>query len=358
MIEDRLRQRGLGSNNLVWENVEAGGSSGGRRNFGQRLVQPTTYNTPQSFGPGPRINRNFPNPLLPTQPNPSLEPRSGPPRRDTRPLARRIQGFENVPLEASPTPLLSRVGNISSSVENPELLPSTGGLPPQYGYDHVPEAFWYHALGLAPEDPDWHRVVRIEHNSYYSQFAREPPHRGPWTFPQLYRRFLKRHSQVWPMVDAWRNEMRNIWRGHLSAIPPGHSWHRDYFYVDGVDKSNEEVTEADQDWLINVMHTGNARRDVAGPIIERFQFPPRFIPAIDNSEGLHVEVSDDEGDALTNQNSPVVADDDSHMNDGSSHNSANAAGNTLQPAADSSADDYEGTTTGSPMRSEDARAYD
>lgn len=267
IIDERLRHRGR--SNLVWENVEAGSSSGGRQSYGQRLIQLDHYNSPPSFGANPQVNCNLPPPSFPVRSSLPLEQSlAGSSGRDNRPLARRFQGFQNSPLEVLPTPLLSRVGDLSSGAENLVLMPATGNHPPQYGYNHVPEAFWYHALGLAPEDLDWHQVVQIEHNSYYSDLARDPPHRGLWTFPQLYQRFPKRHNQVWPMIDAWRDEMRNAWRGQLGPIPPGHSWHRDYFYVDGVDKSDKRVTEADQDWLINVMHTGNAPRNVAGPIIE------------------------------------------------------------------------------------------
>lgn len=363
MIEERLAQRQPreGNPDLVWENVEAGGSSGGRRTYGQRLIQPTLYNTPSTRNPNPRNLRNPPYPDVTMRPSASLSQRlSDHPVPDRRPLARRIQGYENAPLEASPTPLRSRIGEYGVGAENPILLAPVGDNPPQYGYNHVPEAFWYWAIGLAPEDSDWHRVILIEHNSYHAALATEPEHRGLWTFPQLFRRFLRRHLEVWPMLAEWRSEMR-FWRGRMQPIPAGHSWHRDYFYVDGVDTSSREITNEDQDWLINVIHTVNAPKSIAGPIVERFSFPPRFIPADYTSENLRLNLSEDDTDdehAIAIAAQPAVADGDESMNvslpPNNSVNNSTPSSSTPAPTMD----EYAGTSTGSPMRSEDARAYE
>lgn len=360
LIDERLRRRQVQDPNLVWENVEAGGSSGGRRSLGQRLLQPDHYNSPRSFGSSSQTSRTQTAAPSSSRPSVPLAQRfSNPLERDPRPLARRIENYESIALEASPTPLSSRIGERSAGAENPILIPAGGGNPATWGYNHVPDAFWYHALGLAIDDPDWHRVIRLERNGYLASLATEPPHRGPWTFPQLYRRFLKRHNKIWIFIDSWRDEMRAVHRGLLSPIPPGHAWHRDLFYADSMDLSERAPTAEDQDWLINVMHTGNARRSVAGPIIERFAMPSRFIPSASSNEQLHVTLSDDEGIIESTELAGAAGDDDETMDPPeATDNSPSDDQFHDNPVSSSSLNEYDEPASGSPVRSEDLHLYD
>lgn len=290
---------------------------------------------------------------------------SDPTPRDFRPLARRIQGYENTPLEASPTPLRSRLGDYGAGAENPIPL-ETADSRPQWGYNYVPEALFYYALGLAPNDPNWHRVVLIEHNSYFSSQTQQQHRNTPWTFPQLYKKFFKRHEEVWPMLAFWRREMKSF-GGKMEPIPRGESWHRGYFIVDGEDGSQRTITEEDQDWLINDMHTVNAPRHIAGPIIERFNTLPRsrFIPASSTSSNLRIELSDDEeGDKTETEPTIAVADGDATMTAATSSpvleiNPSTTSHPPPQTTIPSNPEDeYDGTTTGSPLNTDDAHIYD
>lgn len=277
--ESRTTRRSLSDRLSITPSSQPSGSIVSNAIPGQQTTVPRTFFT-GSGSSAPR--RTLSDRIGGTAPPvaPSLRDRIG----NVAPIA-------NVPLvtrmtgtASSVRPLSSRTTTTVTNLVNPTFpdhLPRYSEHHRGYGvgawvYSHIPNGWWWELLGLS-NDAIWRAVVRIERQSYLQRMREGLSEPREWSVQGMFRAHFKRHVDRFPFILDYRDYRTQ--NPFLPTVPPNELWHRGLFIHEGVDLSEQELSEEDNEWLIGIAQTVHAPVALAGPIHQSIVIPPSQNPS-------------------------------------------------------------------------------